>query len=155
MLYAVQGRKPEREEFSSVSVSGEKNRRSSGKAVLRLVQHNLSLMELICLDSGPHKPSHTAPGSLRHRQGEAVLLTMHHTGRCPEQWACLQEAKLSLWFPSIPSTRSSPITTPMFLPGSSWRGSGGNCKWALPFPPSPHRGLVYDPLQHVISHVAP
>lgn len=57
MLFKKESR---REEFSSVHVSGEKNRRSAGEGVLGLVQYNLSLMELISLDSGPHKPSHTA-----------------------------------------------------------------------------------------------
>lgn len=119
VLCAVQGRKTEREEFSSVSVSGEKNRWSTGEGSLRLAQYNLSLMEVVSLDSGPHIPSHTAPGSLRHRQGKAVLLPMHHTGRCLEQQACLKEAKLSLWFSSVPSTHSSPIATPVLFPCSS------------------------------------
>lgn len=54
-------KRDEKEEFSSVRVSGEKNWWSAGEVGLRLVQYNPSLAELVSLDSGPHKPSHTAP----------------------------------------------------------------------------------------------
>lgn len=76
VLCTVQGRKPEREEFSSVSVSGEKKRWSTGESGLRLVQYNLSLMELVSLDSGPHKPSHTAPRQPQAQAGRGC--PTHH-----------------------------------------------------------------------------
>lgn len=54
-------KRDEKEEFCSVRVSSEKNWWSAGEVGLRLVQYNPSLAELVSLDSGPHKPSHTAP----------------------------------------------------------------------------------------------
>lgn len=69
-------RKKARERGIQFSVSGEKNRGSTGEGGLRLVQYNLSLVELISLDSGPHKPSHTAPRQPRAQAGRGC--STHH-----------------------------------------------------------------------------
>lgn len=122
VLCAVQGRKPEREEFGSVSVSGEKNRWSTGEGGLRLVQHNLSLMELVSLDSGPHKPSHRA---LRQPQAQAGRgCPAHHAPhRQMPGGTGLSEAKPVVFKSSQHLLRSlcHPHVIPMQQPRELWR----------------------------------
>lgn len=154
MLCAVQGRKPEREEFSSLSVSGEKNRGSAGEGGLRLVRYNLSLVELISLDSGPHKPSHTAPRQPRAQAGRGCS-THHAPPRQMPGARGLSEGSQVKPVVSECSQHSLLSHCPWYSHAAA-RGAlkqiaNGHCLFLLLH--ADRQGS--DPLQHVISHVAP
>lgn len=129
---------------------------SAGKGGLKLVQYNPSLTELVSLYPGLYKLVTKLPGSPKCRQGEAI--STHHAGRCPEQSPCPAEGKLSLRFLSAPSTRTSPVATPMLFPHSSQGVLKQIAMCNAFFSFSMHAFSIeefVDPHQHVISHVAP
>lgn len=131
VLCIVQGEELERKEFSSVLVSSKKKRWSTGERPLRLVQYNLSLMELISLHSGPLKSSHTAS-----RQPQVQARQDCFQSSCPlrQMSRTTGLSETSQVKPAVfKRSHHHPHVIPTQQPEESW----SKLQWAMSFSPSP------------------